>query len=326
MTEPSLSEVLERAANRVPISAPPIEPMIAVAAGKRRRRTLIATGSCAATVAILAVATATLSQGDSQDSAPPAVSPSQAHGNLTDQEYAAAVSIAQQRLQGEGATITSATATVGAGTVADSNVGYDCESGRLLHIQLIGTFPHIVTGGTPLLPGSTAAPEDNTVHAVLITGDPVTGRACLVGVQTGGVSPAPGAVALNLASTQEGPVAPEQAATDLTGLWSLSAATIDGTEVAMPDTGTPTLRVFSGGGGQAIAGCEVATIRVSSNGIPVEVLDTGFMLSCPPFAEDPTEGGYLTALQAADSAEVSGESLTLSGNRGVLHLVSVPLR
>lgn len=112
----------------------------------------------------------------------------------------------------------------------------------------------------------------------------------------------------------------------LTGLWSLSSATIHGTEVAMPDNGSPTLRVFRGGGGQAIAGCEVARIRVSPNGNHVEVLDTGFMLSCPFYAEDPTDGGYLEALRTADSAEVSGDGLTLSGENGVLHFISVPLR
>ncbi|WP_344156522.1 hypothetical protein [Nocardioides koreensis] len=76
------------------------------------------------------------------------------------------------------------------------NLGVACESDRLLHIRLIGTFPHIVTTGHPPDPHSTSAPEDLTVHAVLLTADAESGRACLVGVQTGEVAPEPGAVVL----------------------------------------------------------------------------------------------------------------------------------
>jgi hypothetical protein len=189
MTETSLQEAFERTGNRVRISSPPTETMIADA-GRRRRHRMVAAGGAAAAVAVLVAGLSTLSLGDSPVAPPPASPPSQA---------------------------------------------------------------------------------------------------------------------------------------SLTGLWSLSSATIDGTEVAMPENGSPTLRVFPGGSGQAIAGCEVASIRVSPNGTHLEVLDTGYMLSCPFYAEDPTDGGYLAALRTADSAEVSGDVLTLSGERGVLHFIAVPI-
>lgn len=79
-------------------------------------------------------------------------------GRLTDQEYAAAVALARREVTREDASLTSATATVGVGTVPDPNTGHDCVSGRLLHVTLIGTFPHIVTTGHPVESG--AADED----------------------------------------------------------------------------------------------------------------------------------------------------------------------
>ncbi len=82
------------------------------------------------------------------------------------------------------ATITSATATVGVGTETEANVGPPCTSGTLLHIKLIGTFPTIVVGGAPTDNAPTAS-ADYSVTAVLITADPASGKACLVGVQTG---------------------------------------------------------------------------------------------------------------------------------------------
>lgn len=87
--------------------------------------------------------------------------------------------------------ITSATATVGTGTETDPNVGPPCTSGTLLHIKLIGTF-NIVTGGFGGQPTGTSFP----VSAVLITADPVSGKACLLGVQTGSTAPDPGATLL----------------------------------------------------------------------------------------------------------------------------------
>ena len=113
---------------------------------------------------------------------------------LTDKEYAFARQLVRSEVRQEGAVLTSATVIVGYGKVFDSNVGYPCTSGRLLHIKLIGEFPHITTGGIAVQPG-TALP-DMTVRAVNLTADAKTGRPCLIGVQTGKVAPAPNAVSL----------------------------------------------------------------------------------------------------------------------------------
>ena len=115
------------------------------------------------------------------------------HSPLTDHEYSVALDLARQEIGRDDATVTSATVTVGHGTVLDSNIGYACTSGRLLHILLIGDFPHIVTTGNPMMAGST---EDFTVHAVVLTADAESGRACLSGVRTGAVAPEPGAISL----------------------------------------------------------------------------------------------------------------------------------
>lgn len=119
------------------------------------------------------------------------------HGRLTAQEYAAAVALARREVIHEDASLTSATATVGIGTVPDPNTGYHCVSGRLLHVTLIGTFPHIVTTGHPVESGA-AADEDFTVHAVVLTADAKDGRVCLISVKTGHVDPEPGAEVLDL--------------------------------------------------------------------------------------------------------------------------------
>lgn len=140
------------------------------------------------------------------------------HSNsaLTNQEYAFARDLVRREIRHVGAVVTSgtvtmgygrygslwrsrdvvtgATVTVGNGTVTNSNIGYPCMSGRLLNIKLIGDFPHIATSPIPPQPGAT--PPDATVHAVVLTADAKTGRACLVGVQTGEVAPVPGAISL----------------------------------------------------------------------------------------------------------------------------------
>ena len=89
--------------------------------------------------------------------------------------------------------VTSATATIGEGTVMDPNAGPACTSGRLLHIKLIGTFPRIVHGGYG---GPPPTPSYAPVSALLLTADAVSGKACLIGVQTGATTPDPGAVLL----------------------------------------------------------------------------------------------------------------------------------
>jgi hypothetical protein len=151
-----------------------------------------------ALVACLLVLTAGCSSGDHPPrEQPPGPAPSAGQGAITDGEYAAALAIAQREAHQGDATVTNATVRVGSGTVTQSNTGYACESGRLLHIKLIGTFPDIVTTGFPIGRGSrTPSADDFTVHAVLLTADTGSGRVCLQAVQTGDVSPRPGATTL----------------------------------------------------------------------------------------------------------------------------------
>ncbi len=113
---------------------------------------------------------------------------------LTDHEYALARNLVKKEILREDAVLTSATAIAIYGEVTDSNVGYACTSGRLLYIKLIGDFPHITTTGLAVKPGDPST--DLTVHAIVITADGETGRACQIGVQTGNVLPDKGAVSL----------------------------------------------------------------------------------------------------------------------------------
>ncbi|MGI8523458.1 MAG: hypothetical protein ACR2K3_09150 [Nocardioides sp.] len=120
-----------------------------------------------------------------------------ARGGLSGQEIARATAIARAEATREDAHVTSATVTAGRGVVVrDNNTGHSCRSGRVLHIKLIGNFPHIVTTGHAVEPGQPM--PDFTVHAVGLTADPVTGQTCLIGVQTGHPRPATGAVILDL--------------------------------------------------------------------------------------------------------------------------------
>jgi hypothetical protein len=121
---------------------------------------------------------------------------SQNTASPTDQELALARVLLGQELREErqqDTTLKSVSVSAEAGRVKQPNTGYACDSGRLLHIKLIGDFPRIGTTGNPLVPGTTT-PEDFTVHAVLLTADPKTEHVCLIGVQTGDVEPEPGAV------------------------------------------------------------------------------------------------------------------------------------
>jgi hypothetical protein len=132
------------------------------------------------------------------------------NGSLTDHEFSVAVAVARREAAKDSTTsITSATATVGAGTVTDANYGPPCTSGTLLHIKLIGTFNISVAGGpTDGAPSSSApsssapsggVPTDGSgysVTAVLITADPASGKACDLRVQIGPVTPDPGATLL----------------------------------------------------------------------------------------------------------------------------------
>lgn len=130
--------------------------------------------------------------GESRSPSPSSQNPA----SLSDQDLALAHVLLQQELREERqqeADLESATVSATAGRVSQSNTGHACDSGRLLHIKLIGEFPRIGTTGHPLVPGAASAVEDFTVHAVLLTADPKTEHVCLIGVQTGAVEPEPGA-------------------------------------------------------------------------------------------------------------------------------------
>jgi hypothetical protein len=115
---------------------------------------------------------------------------------LSDREIALAEALLREEVEEQrqqDATLESASVTVGSGRVKQTNTGETCDSGRLLHLRLIGAFPHIVTTG---FPGASA--EEMTVRAVLLTADAESGQVCLVGVKTGEVQPLPGATLLDL--------------------------------------------------------------------------------------------------------------------------------
>ena len=99
----------------------------------------------------------------------------------------------------QGASVSSASVIARPGRVKDSNTGHPCTSGRELQIKLIGKFPHTLTTGHPVFPGSPT--PDFTVRAMIITADAESGRACLIGVQTGEngeVKPLSGATMLSV--------------------------------------------------------------------------------------------------------------------------------
>ncbi|MDQ1680289.1 MAG: hypothetical protein QOI42_1148 [Frankiaceae bacterium] len=106
-----------------------------------------------------------------------------------------AVAVARAEADKESAALTSATATIGDGTVTDTNAGPPCTSGKLLHIKLIGTFPRLVDRSL----GDQPTPRVMKVSAVQITADPVSGKPCMIGVEAneaGTSTPDPGAVLL----------------------------------------------------------------------------------------------------------------------------------
>jgi hypothetical protein len=100
-------------------------------------------------------------------------------GQLTREQYDAAVNVARHEVENQDATITSATAVLkkNAGKNAPSNTGYRCTGDHVLRIRLIGSFPHAVTTGTP-------AGGSTTVTEMDIKADPGSGNACLIGVGT----------------------------------------------------------------------------------------------------------------------------------------------
>jgi hypothetical protein len=84
-----------------------------------------------------------------------------------------------------GVSVSSATVVKRPGkvNVNDSNTGHPCTSGRELEIKLVGKFPHEVTSGHPVPPGSPT--PDFRVRAIVITADAESGSVCLSSVQDG---------------------------------------------------------------------------------------------------------------------------------------------
>lgn len=155
--------------------------------GRRRagRRKAVLRASVAAALLLIVVSGLSLGNGTE----PPRPAGTVDTGPLTDHQFTVAVSIARAEAERLGQPAVSATATVGKGTVYESNTGHICTSGLLLHIKLIGDF-HAIPHGS--MPGQPYEPTS----AVLITADPQSERACLIGVSTGEQRPADGSVLL----------------------------------------------------------------------------------------------------------------------------------
>ena len=113
----------------------------------------------------------------------PGAAPTGGGASLSQDEIAMAEAVARDAIADQGASVSSATAIARVGKVRNSNTGHPCTSGRELRIKLIGSFPHTVTSGHPVPPGSPM--PDFTVRAVIITADAESGLPCLIGVQTG---------------------------------------------------------------------------------------------------------------------------------------------
>ncbi|CAN5290929.1 hypothetical protein BH09ACT12_BH09ACT12_05420 [soil metagenome] len=212
MTDQDLAYLLEHTGERTRVGPAPIGHIVLGARRRRRRRGLVvATAGAMAVVTVLGGA-AVVGSGtstspdlpvahDSSRSVPatPKASSTANERQLSDEELALAVTLAEQEIESFDATITSATVRADTGTVMNSNTGMPCTSGRLLRIKLIGSFPHTVTTGHLVPPGDPT--PDVTVRAALITADAQTGLACLIGVQTaenGMPEPAPDSTVLDL--------------------------------------------------------------------------------------------------------------------------------
>jgi len=126
----------------------------------------------------------------------------QSRDQTTLEELGRAVALVGQKAESEDAAITSASVTAKCGTGSDTNTSYRCSSGRLLDIKLIGAFPQVVTTGGPVDLPEAGRLTDFTVGAVLLIADAASGRACLIGVQTGKVTREPAATVLSLDRTK----------------------------------------------------------------------------------------------------------------------------
>lgn len=121
------------------------------------------------------------------------------HGQVcvSSEEIATAEALVRQKASEYGAELTSATLRVSLGVVENPNTASrNCDSGKLLHIQLAGTFSRVVTTGLAPEPGGSSS--GSTVHGVSITADAASGEACEVSVQTDEVTPDPAGYPLEL--------------------------------------------------------------------------------------------------------------------------------
>jgi hypothetical protein len=102
---------------------------------------------------------------------------------------------------------------------------------------------------------------------------------------------------------------------DLTGVWVLTSAQVPGSWYEISGRPGPTLSLVNTGGGQAIAGCSFAEVKVTTehSTVSVEMQEPDSMLSCPPLADDPTRGDYFSALATVDHGARSDGELTLTG-------------
>jgi hypothetical protein len=103
-----------------------------------------------------------------------------AAGGLSDQDRAVATSIARHEASRSARSVSIATATLGTGTVTDSNTGHRCTSGKLLRIKVTGQWniAHGVAG--PLLQPTSPAASVASMQTVILQADPTTGFACLI--------------------------------------------------------------------------------------------------------------------------------------------------
>jgi hypothetical protein len=146
------------------------------------RRTTVVVVACAL-LATAGVWGAMMLRADAHHSAPS----SSTRGPLTEEQYAAAVRVAQQEVdQQKPSRLTSATAVLKPGNVRRPNMADACHSGQVVKIRLVGRFPRIATGG---LAGGGPQRGSGRVTLVGITTDATSGRACLLGVGTGRSAP-----------------------------------------------------------------------------------------------------------------------------------------
>lgn len=105
----------------------------------------------------------------------------QYYGPLTAQEYAFAVTIAKRDYGRHGNRIVVATARAYRGLVRyEPNLSGTCSSGRILEVDLAGSFPGAVMSANNS--DASARPEQETIYQA----DATTGEPCLVRLSEGG--------------------------------------------------------------------------------------------------------------------------------------------